>query len=93
MLKITDKFDLVDVCEHAEEVPLLALPGQDPGQGLHVPAALHRVPPRVEPGHSRVRDDEVSVAGNLWSKGILIGFVYLYNSNTILMTFRILEFL
>ena len=54
----------------------MALLGQDPGEGLHVPAALHGVPPRVEPGHRRVRDDEVSVAGNLLSKSILIGLVF-----------------
>ena len=54
--------DLVDVGEHAEQVPLLTLLGQDPGQRLDVPAALHRVPPRVETGHSRVRDDKISVA-------------------------------
>ena len=66
--KVIEHLDLVDVCEHAEEVPLLALLGQDPGQGLHVPAALHGVPPRVEPGHCRVRDDEIRVTGNLLSR-------------------------
>ena len=79
---------LVDIGEHAEEVPLVSLLGQDPGEGLHVPAALHRVPPRVEPGHRRVRDDEVSVAGNLFTWTLKL--VWLFKG---FKTFRIKDFL
>ena len=57
---------LVDVGEHAEQVPLLTLLDQNLGQGLHVPAALDGVPPRVEPGHRGVRDDEIRVSRHLF---------------------------